>query len=61
MGRAMKWTDLDSLSQTTHMTVWPKDEGKWVIKSMVNSSQSLAGIGIGWSNPKGFLLLGLFC
>jgi len=43
------------------MTVWPKDEGKWVIKSMVNSSQSLAGIGIGWSNPKGFLLLGLFC
>jgi len=57
----MKWEDLDSLSQTTHMTVWPKDEDKWVIKSVVNYFQSLAGIGIGLSNPKCFLLLGLFC
>jgi len=60
VGRAMKWADLDSLSQTTHMTVWPKDEGKWVIKFVVNSSQSLAGMGIGWSNPEGFLLLDCF-
>jgi len=43
------------------MAVWPKDEGKWVIKSVVKSSQSLVSIGIDWSNPKGFLLLGLFC
>jgi len=56
----MKWTYLENLSQTTHKTVWPKGERKWLIKFVVNSSQSLAGMGIGRSSPNGFLLQGLF-
>jgi len=41
--------NLDNLSQATHMTVWTNDEGKCVIKSVVNSSQSFVGVAMGWS------------
>jgi len=36
------------------MTVCPKDEGKCMMKSVVSSSHSWVGMGMGWSRPKGF-------
>jgi len=40
VGRAMKWADLESLSQTNQMTVCPKDEGRCVMKFVVSSSHN---------------------
>jgi len=53
VGRAMKWADLESLSQTTQMIVCPKDEGRCVMKYVVSSSHSLVGMGMDWSSSKG--------
>ena len=38
----------------THIIVCLVEEGKWVMKSMVKSSQTWVGVGNGWSNPLGF-------
>lgn len=43
-----------NLSHTIYMNVWPNDEGKCVTKFVVNSSQSLDAVAIGWSRPSGF-------
>jgi len=36
------------------MTVWTNDEGKCVIKFVVNSFQCLTGVVMAWSRPNGF-------
>jgi len=53
VGKATKWAYFVKRSQTTHMTVCPTEEGKWVIKSMDKSSHTCAGIGKGWIHPCG--------
>lgn len=45
VGRPTKWIDFVSRSHITHMTVWPNDWGRFVIKSMDKSSQTLQGVG----------------
>jgi len=37
----------------THIIVCLVEEGKWVMKSMVKSSQTWVGVGSGWINPLG--------
>jgi len=39
----------------THITVCPVEEGKWVMKSIVKSSQTWVGVGNGWSNLLSFV------
>lgn len=47
VGKAIKWAVLERRSTMTHMTVFPVDRGKWVIKSIVMSCQTVDGIGRG--------------
>ena len=61
VGSVIKWPDLDKQSYTTHITVWPKDEGKFVMKFVVSSSQIWVSGGMGCRRPKGLVLTGLFC
>lgn len=49
----MKWLALLNLSTTTRIVDFPDDSGRWVIKSIVSSSQMAVGVGIGCSSPTG--------
>lgn len=53
-GNAMKWTYFVNLSQMTHITVWPNEFGKWVMKSMVSSSHTWDGMGSACKSPNFF-------
>lgn len=60
VGKARKCTNFDSWSQMNQKTVWAKEFGRCVMKSIVRSSQSCAGISNGCSKPCFFLLEGTY-